>query len=56
MRSLIGRQPSAELDYIAITDALTLEVLSELKGEILISLAVRFGKARLIDNIKVKVD
>ena len=56
MRSLISKQPSAELDYIAITDARTLEPLVRLKGEIIISLAVRFGKARLIDNIKVKVD
>jgi pantoate--beta-alanine ligase len=56
MRSLIRKQPSADLDYIAITDARTLEPLKRLKGEVLISLAVRFGKARLIDNIKVKVD
>jgi len=56
MRSLIRKQPSAKLDYIAITDTRTLEPLNSLKGEVLISLAVRFGKARLIDNIKVKVD
>lgn len=56
MRSLIKKQPAAELDYVAITDARTLEPLKRLKGEVLISLAVRFGKARLIDNIKVKVD
>lgn len=56
MRTLIKRQPSAELDYIAVTDARTLEPLNRLRGEVLISLAVRFGKARLIDNIKVKVD
>lgn len=56
MRSLINKQPSAELDYIAITDARTLELLSRLEGEVLISLAVRFGKARLIDNIRVKVN
>ncbi|MGB2770626.1 MAG: pantoate--beta-alanine ligase [Candidatus Zixiibacteriota bacterium] len=56
MRGLISRQPSAELDYIAITDARTLEPLNRLKSQVLISLAVRFGKARLIDNIKVKVN
>ncbi len=55
MRNMISKQPSAELDYIAITDAHTLELLTKLKGEVLISLATRFGKARLIDNIKVKV-
>ncbi|MCJ7577098.1 MAG: pantoate--beta-alanine ligase, partial [candidate division Zixibacteria bacterium] len=55
MNKLINRQPLAEIDYIAITDAHTLELLNKLKGEVLISLAVRFGKTRLIDNIKMKV-
>jgi len=55
MRNLIKKQPLAELDYVAITDANSLELLRKLKGEILISLAVRFGKTRLIDNIKMKV-
>ena len=55
MRNLVKKQHSARLDYIAITDACTLELLNKLKGEVLISLAVRFGKTRLIDNIKIKV-
>jgi pantoate--beta-alanine ligase len=55
MNKLIDKQPLAEIDYIAITDAHTLELLNKLKGEVLISLAVRFGKTRLIDNIKIKV-
>ncbi|UCB53473.1 MAG: pantoate--beta-alanine ligase, partial [Candidatus Zixiibacteriota bacterium] len=56
MKNLIRKQPSAKVDYIAITDYRTLEPLNRLKGEVLISLAVRFGKARLIDNIKMKVN
>ncbi len=55
MRTLINKQPLADIDYIAITDANSLELLKKLEGEILISLAVRFGKTRLIDNIKIKV-
>ena len=55
MRTVINKQPLADVDYIAITDANSLELLNKLKGEILISLAVRFGKTRLIDNIKTKV-
>ena len=55
MNKLIDKQSLADIDYIAITDAHTLELLNKLKGEILISLAVRFGKTRLIDNIKMKV-
>ena len=53
--ALINKQPLADVDYVAITDAHSLELLNKLKGEILISLAVRFGKTRLIDNIKMKV-
>jgi pantoate--beta-alanine ligase len=55
MNKLIDKQPLAEIDYIAITDAHTLELLNKVKGEVLISLAVRFGKTRLIDNIKIRV-
>jgi pantoate--beta-alanine ligase len=55
MNKFIDKQPLAEIDYIAITDAHTLELMNKLKGEVLISLAVRFGKTRLIDNIKIKV-
>jgi len=55
MRTLINKQPLADVDYITITDANSLELLNKLKGEILISLAVRFGKPRLIDNITVRI-
>jgi pantoate--beta-alanine ligase len=56
MRYMIKKRPLAELEYIAITDTNRLEPLSKIKEEVLISLAVRFGKARLIDNIKITVD
>ncbi len=55
MRRVINTQPLADIDYVAITDGSSLEPLNRLKGEILISLAARFGKTRLIDNIKMKV-
>ncbi len=55
MNKFIDKQSLAEIDYIAITNAHTLELLNKLNGEVLISLAVRFGKTRLIDNIKIKI-
>jgi pantoate--beta-alanine ligase len=55
MKKLILGMPKAKIDYIAMNDWETLEPLKKLKGEVLISLAVRFGKTRLIDNIKMKV-
>lgn len=55
MRRLIQEKPRAKIDYIAINDLETLKPLKEVKGDVLISLAVRVGKTRLIDNIKIKV-
>jgi pantoate--beta-alanine ligase len=55
LNKFIDKQPLAKIDYIAVTDANTLEMMNKLRGEVLISLAVRFGKTRLIDNLKVKV-
>ncbi len=43
------------IDYISIVDTKELHPIEELKGEILIALAVKFSKARLIDNIIVKL-
>ncbi len=55
MKKLIQEKPMAKVDYIAINDSETLRPLKKLKGDVLISFAVRVGKTRLIDNIKIKV-
>ncbi len=55
LNKFIDKQPLAKIDYIAVTDASTLEIMNKLKGEVLISLAVRFGRTRLIDNLKIRV-
>ena len=53
-----SRQSATKIDYISFNDNRTLEELKTLKNlkntEILISLAVRFGSIRLIDNIVIK--
>jgi len=54
MTALIGQQPLADIKYISIADAGTLEELDIVKPPALISMAVRFGKTRLIDNVVVK--
>jgi pantoate--beta-alanine ligase len=53
MTDLIQKQPLAEIDYISIADAETLDELDEVKPPALVSLAVRIGKTRLIDNVVV---
>lgn len=47
----IGREPCAETDYIKICDVETLQECETISRESVMALAVRFGKARLIDNI-----
>jgi pantoate--beta-alanine ligase len=49
--ALIQKQPLTNIDYISIADPKTLEELEEVSPPALASLAVRFGKTRLIDNV-----
>jgi pantoate--beta-alanine ligase len=51
IRGLIADAPSATIDYVSIVDTDRLAPLDRLTGELLIALAVRFGRARLIDNL-----
>ncbi|MBI2932255.1 MAG: pantoate--beta-alanine ligase [Planctomycetes bacterium] len=53
IRRVINRVKGARIDYIAIVNAETLEPVKEIKGKTLVALAVRIGKARLIDNVLV---
>lgn len=46
----ISDEPLAKIDYVEIVNADTLKQVEELKGNILIALAVYIGKTRLIDN------
>jgi pantoate--beta-alanine ligase len=47
----IKKQPLAIIDYVSIADAETLEELKEIKPPALVSLAVKIGRPRLLDNI-----
>jgi pantoate--beta-alanine ligase len=51
----IGIEKLAVIDYVNIADADTLEDIKKIRGKILVALAVKFGKTRLIDNIIVEV-
>jgi pantoate--beta-alanine ligase len=51
MTELINMEPQAKIDYISIADAETLkETFHKIKPPVLVSLAVKIGKTRLIDN------
>jgi pantoate--beta-alanine ligase len=46
----IDREPLAALEYVILCHPVTLEELHEIRDAALLALAVRIGKARLIDN------
>jgi len=50
MKNLLASEPLAEMQYVSCADYDTLEELEAIKGKALLSMAVFFGKTRLIDN------
>jgi pantoate--beta-alanine ligase len=56
MEAVVETEPLASLDYVAVVDAATFEVPDPLTGELRLLIAARFSKARLIDNVGVRVD
>jgi pantoate--beta-alanine ligase len=50
MRDVLASEPLANLDYVSVADSSTLEELDTIDGPALLSMAVRFGSTRLIDN------
>lgn len=46
----IMNEPSCKLDYAEIVDAVTLQPITKIEKKALFALAVKVGKARLIDN------
>ena len=50
LRATLATEPLADVEYVSVADDLTLAELDHVTGPALLSLAVRFGDVRLIDN------
>jgi pantoate--beta-alanine ligase len=50
LREVLASEPLAHPEYVSVADPTTLRELDEITGSGLLSLAVRFGSTRLIDN------
>lgn len=50
MQATLAGEPLARVDYVSVADGRTLAELERVDGPALLSLAVRFGETRLIDN------
>jgi pantoate--beta-alanine ligase len=53
VRGILASEPLAEVEYVSCADDETLTELSTVDGPALLSLAVRFGSVRLIDNVRL---
>jgi pantoate--beta-alanine ligase len=51
MGEVIEEEELARIDYVSVADPETLQELERIHGKALVSLAVRLGRTRLIDNI-----
>ena len=51
VNEVLAGEPLGQVDYVSVADPLTLEELSVVHNQALVSLAVRFGRTRLIDNL-----
>jgi pantoate--beta-alanine ligase len=51
MREVLAKEPLARPDYVSVADPQTLLELDRIDGPAVLSLAVRIGPVRLIDNI-----
>ncbi|HEY1219624.1 MAG TPA: pantoate--beta-alanine ligase [Bryobacteraceae bacterium] len=54
LREAIETEPLASVDYAEVVDATSLAPLGRIDGAALLAVAVRFGRARLIDNLVVE--
>lgn len=50
MKKHIEKEPLAKIDYVKAVDAKTIKIVHDMKGAVLIAMAVYIGKTRLIDN------
>ncbi len=53
VRAELAKEPLLELEYVSANDGATLGPVGRKTGEVLLSLAARVGKTRLIDNVVV---
>lgn len=56
LAGLIATEPKVELDYAEVVDAGDLTPVTILAGDVLVAVAARVGRARLIDNMTLSVN
>ena len=54
VRRRLAAADGVELQYAVAVDPDTLEDLDEIRGQVLVAVAARVGKTRLIDNVLLR--
>lgn len=54
MRKVVAETPGVDVDYLALVDPLTFETPAGFDRDLLVAGAVRIGRTRLIDNIRIE--
>ena len=54
VEKLILSHPFTDIDYVNVCDPMTLKEVDRIEGEAILALAVKVGKARLIDNCLIR--
>jgi pantoate--beta-alanine ligase len=55
IRATVGAEPTVELEYVEVRDAVTIAPIERVDGDVLVALAARLGATRLIDNVGLSV-
>ena len=55
IENIITENTNSTIEYVSLVDINNLEEVKKIEGEVLIALAAKFDKTRLIDNIKIRV-
>ena len=56
MKELIEAEEMVRIDYVSVADPETLQEVERIRGRALVSMAVRIGRTRLIDNVTLGED
>jgi len=51
MSAILAAEPLAQPEYVSVADRLALAEVDQISGPVVVSLAVRIGRTRLIDNV-----
>ena len=56
LRAELATEPRGSVDYADVVDADSFQPLQSIRGAIVIPIAVRFGKTRLLDNLQLNLN